>query len=206
MSHDPSGLLRLSSAAAGATCWVFCSDSTITSSTNEKAASSAKKKKAKAKAKVASDSGTGRSQNDGDSGDSSSTTSALAKGLAPPSMAPNPEPSMNFEHGAENGQCVGTLRWSSGSSFPRLGAWPAELVGKAPTLGGWRDYLEWRLTPDATGTIKVEAPLLDGLSYPLSLVFALQLLRLKPPQPGPLFVLIVGASSKAEERLVRDSD
>ena len=31
--------------AAGATCWVFCSDSTITSSTNEKAASSAKKKR-----------------------------------------------------------------------------------------------------------------------------------------------------------------
>ena len=48
--------------------------------------------------------------------------------------------------------------------------------------------------------------MLDGLSYPLSLAFALQRLRLRPPQPGPLYVLIIGASSKAEERLVRESD
>jgi hypothetical protein len=48
--------------------------------------------------------------------------------------------------------------------------------------------------------------MLDGLSYPLSLTLALQQLRLRPPKPGPLHIVIAGASSKAEERLVRDSD
>ena len=40
---------------------------------------------------------------------------------------------------------------------------------------------------------------------PLSLIYALQRLKLTPPQPGPLYVLIVGASSKAEERLMRET-
>ena len=112
---------------------------------------------------------------------------------------------MDFDHSASTGQCVGTLRWSGGAGFPRLGPWPKG-EPLAPKLTGWRDYLEARLLPDANGTIKVEAPLLDGLSYPLSLIHALQQLNLRPPEPGPLYVLIIGASSKAEERLVRDSD
>ena len=65
-----------------------------------------------------------------------------------------------------------------------------------------------RLPPDPKdpGTLHVDPPMIDGLSYPLSLVFALQQLRLTPPKPGPLYLLIAGASSKAEERLTRDSD
>ena len=119
-------------------------------------------------------------------------------------LRPQEQP-MEFEHDAPNGQCVGTLRWSGGAGFPPLGAWPAGAPA-APQLKGWRDYLEFRMPADASGTIKVEAPLLDGMSYPLSLILALQKLNLRPPQPGPLYVLIIGASSKAEERLVRDSD
>jgi len=61
------------------------------------------------------------------------------------------------------------------------------------------------MPPDATGTIKVQPPMLDGLSYCLTLVFALQQLNLKPPKPGPLTLLVIGASSKAEERLMRES-
>ena len=76
-----------------------------------------------------------------------------------------------------------------------------------PALSGWRKYLEMRLanTADASGTLRIEPPMIDGLSYPLSLVFALQQLRLRPPQPGPLQLLLVGASSKAEERLMRET-
>jgi len=48
--------------------------------------------------------------------------------------------------------------------------------------------------------------MLDGLSYPLTLVHAMRLLRLQPPRPGPFVVLVIGASSKAEERLLRDSN
>jgi len=47
--------------------------------------------------------------------------------------------------------------------------------------------------------------MLDGLSYVLTLLFALQQLNLQPPKPGPLTLLVIGASSKAEERLMRDS-
>ena len=112
---------------------------------------------------------------------------------------------MEFEHDATYGQCVGTLRWSERDPFPALGAWPLE-EDMPPALTGWRGYLEWRLPPDATGTIRVQPPMVDGLSYPLSLAFALQQLRMRPPRPGPLAVLVIGASSKAEERLLRDSD
>ena len=110
---------------------------------------------------------------------------------------------MRFEHDAPYGQCVGTLRWSEQDRFPVLAPWPRGEV--AGTLTNWRDYLEMRLPPDATGTIRVEPPMLDGLSYPLPLVYALQRLRMQPPSPGPLTLLVVGASSKAEERLMRES-
>ncbi|KAL3902520.1 MAG: hypothetical protein SGPRY_012036, partial [Prymnesium sp.] len=61
-----------------------------------------------------------------------------------------------------------------------------------------------RLPADASGSIRVEPPMLDGLSYPLTLARALLSLRLKPP---PLLtILVIGASSKAEERLLHDSN
>jgi hypothetical protein len=63
-----------------------------------------------------------------------------------------------------------------------------------------------RLPPDASGTIRVEPPMVDGLSYALTLLYALQRLRLQPPPNGKLTFLIIGASSKAEERLMRESD
>ena len=113
---------------------------------------------------------------------------------------------MSFDEEAAYGQCVGTLRWTGDGGFPRVGRWPKG--EKPPVLTGWRDYLQMRLPPDPKDptTLRVEPPMIDGLSYPLSLLFALQQLRLRPPQPGPLHLLIAGASSKAEERLTRDSD
>ena len=112
---------------------------------------------------------------------------------------------MQFNHDAEYGQCVGTLRWSEKDKWPTLRRWPNPSNMPPPQLTGWRDYLEMRLAADDSGTIRIEPPMLDGLSYPLSLVYALQKLRLTPPQPGPLYLLIVGASSKAEERLMRET-
>ena len=211
---DASGLVHLSLAHGGATSWEFTKPPAASSAAPPDAGATAKSGKisdAPTSVKMSSSSG-------GDSSSSSSSSSSgggagkkkkggdRGKPAAAQALVPDPEPKMDFEHGADHGQCVGTLRWKSGASFPRLGAWPTELVGRAPKLTGWRDYLEWRIPADATGTIKVEAPLLDGLSYPLSLIHALQSLRLRPPQPGPLYLIIIGASSKAEERLVRDSD
>ena len=116
-----------------------------------------------------------------------------------------PARGMRFEHDAPYGQCVGTLRWSEQDSFPRLPAWPLTANEPIPPLKSWRHYLEMRLPPDGDGTIRVQPPLLDGLSYPVTLLFALQQLQLQPPSPGPLTILVVGASSKAEERLMRES-
>ena len=114
---------------------------------------------------------------------------------------------LGFIEATSPGQCVGTLRWDESSRFPRLPAWPASLVGdEAPLPEGWRSYLEMRLLPDAGGVIRVEPPMLDGLSYPLSLLHAMRLLRLRPPSHETLTVLIIGSSSKAEARLLRDSN
>lgn len=114
---------------------------------------------------------------------------------------------LGFIEATSPGQCVGTLRWDESSRFPRLPAWPASLVGdEAPLPEGWRGYLEMRLLPDAGGVIRVEPPMLDGLSYPLSLLHAMRLLRLRPPSHETLTVLIIGSSSKAEARLLRDSN
>ena len=135
---------------------------------------------------------------------------AAPSAAAPPASAPTTSSSaqranMRFEHDAPYGQCVGTLRWSESDRFPALAPWPLRKGEVPPSLTNWRDYLEMRMPADGTGTIRVEPPMLDGLSYPLTLVYALQRLRLRPPTPGPLSILIVGASSKAEERLLRET-
>ena len=78
-----------------------------------------------------------------------------------------------FTEEAAAGLCVGTLRWSEGG-LPRLPPPPAAWTDDA--LEGWRTYVETRLSPDSSGTIRIEPPMLDGLSYPLSLAYALQAL------------------------------
>jgi len=104
--------------------------------------------------------------------------------------------------------CVGTLRWEE-KQFPKLPRFPATLSREAATadmLNGWRAYLEARLAPpDASGAIKVEPPMLDGLSYPLSLLVAMRALGLLAPNSKAQLkrILVIGASSRAEERLVR---
>ena len=113
---------------------------------------------------------------------------------------------LHFDERPTDGLCVGTLRWSGDGSFPPLAPVPAPLAAatKSEVLGllggGWRDYIEARIPPDAAGDIRVEAPLLDGLSYPLSLLRALATLNFRAPKPGPLNILVIGASSKAEAR------
>ena len=137
----------------------------------------------------------------------SSTGSKSSASAGPSCIAAATAPSMRFDHSAQTGQCVGTLRWSESDAFPPLAPWPST-AGRPyppPVLTNWRDYLEMRLPPDTTGAIRVQPPMLDGLSYALTLIYALQTLRFRPPPSGRLTVLMVGASSKAEERLMRDS-
>ena len=56
------------------------------------------------------------------------------------------ENGMQFVQQPGSGECVGTLRWSEASDFPRLPAWP--LAPRQPCVfSGWKDYLEDRLEP-----------------------------------------------------------
>jgi hypothetical protein len=77
----------------------------------------------------------------------------------------------------------------------------------AELLGGWRTYLQGRLPPDPSGSVRVEPPMLDGLSYPLTLLLAMRSLGLLAPDCKAQLrrVLVIGASSRAEERLVRSA-
>jgi|MDTD01.2.fsa_nt_gb hypothetical protein len=116
-----------------------------------------------------------------------------------------------FTEEAAAGLCVGTLRWSEGG-LPRLPPPPAAWTDDA--LEGWRTYVETRLSPDSSGTIRIEPPMLDGLSYPLSLAYALQALAVAHAPSTALgarlraasTILVIGASSKAEARLLWDSN
>lgn len=114
---------------------------------------------------------------------------------------------LGFVETPQPGQCVGTLRWDDGKSFPPLPPPPWSPREAPPAIGrGWRDYIEIRVPPDAGGTIRIEPPMLDGCSYPLSLLHAMQMLKLRPPSHDPLTILIIGASSKAEARLLHASN
>eukprot|EP00962_Isochrysis_galbana_P023297 scaffold7011_cov112-Isochrysis_galbana.AAC.27 len=106
--------------------------------------------------------------------------------------------------------CVGTLRWDEARDFPSLPAFPSRLSresASAELLGGWRAYLQGRLSPDPSGSVQVEPPMLDGLSYPLTLLLAMRALGLLVPHRKAQLrhVLVIGASSRAEERLVRSA-
>ena len=118
---------------------------------------------------------------------------------------------MRFDHnGPAKGECVGTLRWSHIDRFPALPPWPRDpdrpKYPRGPQLlDNWFTYLEHRIPANDKGEIRIEPPMIDGLSYVLSLVYASQRLRMKPPDPGPLTFIIAGASSRAEERLLRET-
>ena len=132
---------------------------------------------------------------------------APADSSADARMQPVAKAGLGFVETPQPGQCVGTLRWDEAKSFPPLPPPPWSAHEAPPAIGcGWREYIEMRVPPDAGGTIRIEPPMLDGASYPLSLLHAMQTLRLRPPSHEPLTVLIIGASSKAEARLLHASN
>lgn len=118
-----------------------------------------------------------------------------------------------------NDMCVGTFRWKASHVLPPV---PPPPAGRLPTVGpadaiGWARYLQarWGVKDGAAAAAlaRRDASLLDGMSYPLSLSLALECLGVRRERlfDGTLGirhldVVVAGASSKAEERLLRDSD
>lgn len=89
-------------------------------------------------------------------------------------------------------QCVGTFRWMD-QELQQLPVFPA----LPPPLTDWNTYLSVRVP----SLESITPQFIDALSYPVSLLYCLQEAGLK--LAGPVQnVLIAGASERAEERLV----
>jgi hypothetical protein len=129
------------------------------------------------------------------------------------------------------GVSVGTFRWKRGKKMPAMPDLPTRRT--SPLLRGWQPFLLSRLETKAESMELVkqcqqDLSMIDGLSYPLTLLFALQQMGVTPhtidhlvaatnegnggtgPQKSNtsvhLDVLVCGASAKAEERLLVDSN
>ncbi|KAG6611362.1 MYND finger family protein [Phytophthora cinnamomi] len=101
-----------------------------------------------------------------------------------------------------DGMYSGTFRWLETKAFPQLPPFPSRSVDLS---GGWKEYLASRSCPsdhvDLVVTATYDPSMLDALSFPVTLLYAAQLLQLCA---GPeLRVLVVGASQKAEQRVWR---
>ena len=118
------------------------------------------------------------------------------------------------------GISVGTFRWKRGKKME-----PMPLFQRSfrfpPLLRGWQTFLTDRCGPDKTlqstfvQNCQIDPSIIDGLSYPLTLLFALQQIGITPETlrqlVGPevkitLDVIVCGAAGKAEQSLLVDSD
>ena len=132
-------------------------------------------------------------------------------------------------------ECVGTFRWRDDKvlpTLPRSTAATAHAQPPLPQKHGWAPWLNWRCPDNAHAAVQLaqsDPSLLDGLSFPLSLCFAMEQVGLSPAalkqastssgddgggggggggggaRPR-LTVLVLGATVSAEQRLVYDSD
>uniref|UniRef100_A0A061SFL9 Mitochondrial splicing suppressor protein 51 n=1 Tax=Tetraselmis sp. GSL018 TaxID=582737 RepID=A0A061SFL9_9CHLO len=116
----------------------------------------------------------------------------------------------SLDEGIPKNEYVGTMRWSPDTKFLAL---PPFRKGMVPPLTGWSDFFSVRLegAKEKDGRVVVEPPLLDGLSFPLTFLFALrELLRTGGADKAILsrktiLIGVLGASERAEQRLLRDT-
>jgi len=100
----------------------------------------------------------------------------------------------------------GTFRWAAGKKFMEL---PAACVdGDVDCSRGWGPWLSSRV-PDAgiIERVKGDPSALDGLTYPVTAAFALRRMQYKCPtkKEDELTVVVLGAASRAEERVARET-
>jgi hypothetical protein len=85
-------------------------------------------------------------------------------------------------------ECVGTFRWAPSARLSPLPAFP---LVEQPSLADWKKYFASRF-PDDGQNIVVEPIMMDALSYPLSLLYALFRGRVAM---GPHMNIIVGGAT-----------
>ena len=85
-------------------------------------------------------------------------------------------------------ECVGTFRWREDKRLPSLPTVISTSAhtragGAPPSKEGWGPWLQWRCPENPQGAVQLaqsDPCLLDGLSFPLSLCFALDKLGMSP--------------------------
>ena len=103
----------------------------------------------------------------------------------------------------DDGLYSGTFRWAKSKKFLPL---PPPPANEADCMRGWFRYLSSR-SEDA-GLVhfaKTDSSLLDSLSFSVTLVFVMQKLQLIPAGCKEYHIVMLGATSKAEERLLRET-
>ena len=103
----------------------------------------------------------------------------------------------------KSNESVGTFRWNDSTKLIEAPEWDKEFAALLPALNsGWEGYVGERFSKTAkpgTNEINVAPHQLDGLSFPMTLVRLIALIRLYKHKQ--LNFVIMGASGKVEERL-----
>jgi len=100
-----------------------------------------------------------------------------------------------------SGECPGTFRWSEKKAFPALPPYPSS--PPVEYCRGWAPYLHSRGGSALVRTAQADPALLDCLSFPATLLQAMEKLGLVPG--SALRVVVLGASRRAEERTARST-
>ena len=122
-----------------------------------------------------------------------------------PEAGPGPEPELSSLlcqpcEAVSVGEYLGSLCWAPDAVW--LSPLSPVVPGAVVPLHGWEAALAARLPPDAASAA-VAAPVLDGLSFPLSLAWALRKLAAAPGAgPEPFHIVVLGASALVEQRLL----
>lgn len=103
-----------------------------------------------------------------------------------------------------DGLMSGSFRWGKSKKLLPL---PPPPPAMPPVLKGWPQYLAGRGGPDLTQRAQTDPALLDALSFPMTLVWALSRLELVAPKVESVFhIIVLGATVKAEEHILRNSN
>jgi len=108
-----------------------------------------------------------------------------------------------------SGVSVGTFRWKKDKTFIDL---PVPTSNSTQfELRGWGPYLTSRAGASFVQTVRQDLATIDALSFPLSLLFALDRLALTPTtfqqqHVNALHIVIAGATAHAEQRLLFDTN
>uniref|UniRef100_K3X637 Mitochondrial splicing suppressor 51-like C-terminal domain-containing protein n=1 Tax=Globisporangium ultimum (strain ATCC 200006 / CBS 805.95 / DAOM BR144) TaxID=431595 RepID=K3X637_GLOUD len=115
-----------------------------------------------------------------------------------------------------DGMYSGTFRWLESKEFPALPSSSSQVAQQPPTVQrlaallakGWEGYLKARSDAaiDLVAVASTDPSCLDALSFPITFVHVAQHLSLCSEEDEEKHILIIGASSKAEQRIWRITD